>query len=139
MQKDGLSAHILPTSATLVGACTEQPSAPKVNRETIAADFTNNANGGGPNMLYRGTDGYSLVLNDGHYVVAFFPSPLIRCGHQFPIANEVAQYNGDLPGFFRLVVLGKQMNVYVLDLTEPTTCTVPSGSGAFVGWSEAPG
>ncbi len=68
--------------------------------------------------------------------MAFFADSLSRCGHQFPAQSEVGQYKGDISTFFHWVGMGKTMNVYVVDLTRPITCSVPAGSGTFVGWSE---
>ncbi len=123
-----------------LAACKDQPSAPTAppqQTHAIAADYTNNPDGGGPNMLYRGVDGWSFTATDDRYIVAFFPDPLSRCGHDFPTqGGAVSQYHGDINSFFHWVGKGRMMNVYVIDTSEPATCTVPLGSGALVGWSE---
>jgi hypothetical protein len=121
-------------------ACKDQataPSAPLQQTHTIAADYTNNPDGGGPNLLYRGVDGWSFTAVNDRYIVAFFPDPLSRCGHDFPLAqSQVSQYKGDINSFYHWVGHGRAMNVYVIDTSEPATCTVPLGSGSLVGWSE---
>ena len=121
----------------VVVACSEQATSPQPRTPAVAANFTNNPDGGGPNLLWRGFEGnnWNIVWTDGHYIIAFFASPLLRCGHQFPLQKIVSQYKGDIPEFFHRLTMGT-LNALVVDVTKPVDCTVPLGSGQFVGWSE---